>query len=358
MTSSIQSCVPGNKMQQPQRVLVMRLSAMGDVAMTIPVLLALRRVYSDLEISSLSRKRFFPIIQQVPGISIIEAKVDKQHKGILGLRRLAIEISNKKIDAVADVHNVLRTKVLRAFLPGTRKAVIDKGRREKKKLINDSDYFQQLKLTTQRYADVFEQLGLPIELTPVDILPRLPIPKKVHSLVGDHQHRWIGIAPFAAHKYKSLTPKKAKALVQAILEVENVKIVLLGGGSKEAKQLEIVAGTSSNVFNLAGFMSFEEELAMISNLDAMISMDSGNGHLAAMYGVPVITIWGNTHPFAGFVPFLQPDENQIIASREQFPLIPTSIYGNKCPEGYEKVLEAIECNAVVERLRVILEGAY
>ena len=58
-------------------------------------------------------------------------------------------------------------------------------------------------------------------------------------------------------------------------------------------------------------------------------MDSGNGHLAAMYGIPVITVWGVTHPYAGFAPFLQPEENSITADREQFPLIPTSVYGNK-----------------------------
>jgi ADP-heptose:LPS heptosyltransferase len=101
-------------------------------------------------------------------------------------------------------------------------------------------------------------------------------------------------------------------------------------------------------------MSFEEELAMLSNLDAMVSVDTGNGHLAAMYGVPVITLWGNTHPFAGFAPFLQPEENQITANREQFPLIPTSIYGNKVPDGYDKVMETIDCGSVVERLRVVL----
>jgi ADP-heptose:LPS heptosyltransferase len=265
-----------------------------------------------------------------------------------------MEIEKHQPDAIADLHNVLRTKTLRTFLRRISSAKIDKGRKDKKRLVKDISFFQQLKPTVQRYTDVFEQLGLPIVLTKSDVLPQLPIPKKVHGLVGDHDFKWVGIAPFAAHHSKSLSLTKAKELVQALLEIGSIKIVLFGGGAAECKQLEIVAGTNSNVFNLAGYMSFEEELAMLSNLDAMVSVDTGNGHLAAMYGVPVITLWGNTHPFAGFVPFLQPEENQITVSREQFPLIPTSIYGNKTPNGYEKVMETIDCGRVVERLRVVL----
>jgi ADP-heptose:LPS heptosyltransferase len=322
--------------------------------MTVPVLLAVRRMYPEVEISSLSRKRFFPILQQIPGISLIEADVNKRHSGIFGLRRLAMEIEKHQPDAIADLHNVLRTKTLRTFLRRISSAKIDKGRKDKKRLVKDASFFQQLKPTIQRYADVFEQLGLPLELTKSDVLPQLSIPKKVHGLVGDHNFKWVGIAPFAAHQSKSLSLIKAKELVQGLLEIGSIKIVLFGGGAAECKQLEIVAGTNSNVFNLAGYMSFEEELAMLSNLDAMVSVDTGNGHLAAMYGVPVITLWGNTHPFAGFAPFLQPEENQITVSREQFPLIPTSIYGNKVPDGYENVMETIDCGRVAERLRVVL----
>jgi ADP-heptose:LPS heptosyltransferase len=332
----------------------MRLSAMGDVAMTVPVLLAVRRIYPEVEISSLSRKRFFPILQQISGITLIEADVKGKHKGILGLRQLAKGIKEYEPDAIADLHNVLRTKILRSFVRGTTKAMIDKGRNEKKQLVKEASFFQQLKPTIQRYADVFEQLGLPLELNSKDIYPRLPIPEKVNNLIGYHEYRWIGIAPFAAHKSKSLSSNKAKKLVQDLLRIGNIKILLFGGGATECKQLEIIAGTNLNVFNLAGYMSFEEELALLSNIDAMVSVDTGNGHLAAMYGVPVITLWGNTHPFAGFVPFLQPEENQITVSREQFPLIPTSIYGNKTPNGYEKVMETIDCGRVVERLRVVL----
>jgi ADP-heptose:LPS heptosyltransferase len=79
-------------------------------------------------------------------------------------------------------------------------------------------------------------------------------------------------------------------------------------------------------------------------------MDSGNGHLAAMYGVPIITIWGGTHPFAGYAPFLQPKENQFLPDLKKYPLLPLSIYGNKMIEGYENVIDSVDFDAVVNRI--------
>jgi len=76
-------------------------------------------------------------------------------------------------------------------------------------------------------------------------------------------------------------------------------------------------------------------------------MDSGNAHIAAMMGVKVITLWGATHPFAGFSPFNQPLGNCITADREKFPLLPTSIYGNKKVEGYEEAMRSISVENVV-----------
>ncbi len=89
---------------------------------------------------------------------------------------------------------------------------------------------------------------------------------------------------------------------------------------------------------------------MIGNLDVMVSMDSGNGHLAANAGVPVITLWGVTHPYAGFAPFGQAPKNALTADREQFPQIPTSVYGNRLPKGYEKAFRSINPKTVIEKV--------
>lgn len=127
-------------MPLPKRILIIRLSAMGDVAMCIPVLLALKRDYPTVEIIALSRKRFQSILKFIPEIRFIEVDVDDKHKGISGLYELSKEIKTLKIDAIADFHNVLRSKILRTFLRGISKSIVDKGRSDKKKLVNDPSF--------------------------------------------------------------------------------------------------------------------------------------------------------------------------------------------------------------------------
>ena len=133
------------------------------------------------------------------------------------------------------------------------------------------------------------------------------------------------------------------------------KIFLFGGGTKEIETLNVFSKGKENVINLAGKIPFQQELQLISNLDVMLSMDSGNAHIAAMLGVKVVTLWGATHPFAGFAPFNQPLENCLTSDREQFPLLPTSVYGNKKVAGYEDVMRTISPKTVVEKTQSLLK---
>ncbi|MDP5100465.1 MAG: glycosyltransferase family 9 protein [Nonlabens sp.] len=341
-------------MSTPQRILVIRLSAMGDVAMCVPVLLAFKRANPQVELVTLSRKRTNYILQQISGITVLEARVLDVHRGIAGIFKLSRELRKHKITAIADLHNVLRSKLLRFFMTGTKKAALDKGRSQKKRLINDPNFFEQLQHTTQRYVDVFRQLGYELDLVDTDVLPKIPLENEITKILGASTVKKIGIAPFAAHAPKSLTEARAAALITEISALPEVQVILFGGGTQEITLLEKLATAATNVISLAGKTTFTAELSVISNLDCMIAMDSGNGHLAAMYGVPVVTIWGNTHPFAGFAPFGQPTENQITVNREQFPLVPTSIFGNREIQGYANATDSFDMQQVIERVKAIL----
>lgn len=139
-------------------------------------------------------------------------------------------------------------------------------------------------------------------------------------------------------------------IIKTLNNTDKYKILLFGGGTKEVEVLEQLAATYKNTLCMAGKLNLSEELQLISNLDVMLSMDSGNAHMAANYGIPVVTLWGVTHPYAGFYPFGQPLENALMADRETYPLIPTSVYGNKVPEGYENIMKTIQPQKVLEKL--------
>ena len=330
---------------------------MGDVAMTAPVLIALTRAYPELEITVVSKPFFKPFFSGIERVHFFGAEVKTKYKGVTGLYKLYKALKPAQFTAIADLHNVIRSKVLLSFfrLRGSQTAQIDKGRAEKKALTRETDkVFKPLKSTHQRYADVFKALGYPLQLKGDELLPKRKLIDTIQQAIGQEPYKWLGFAPFAAHEGK----KYPLALVDQVLSALNekpLKIILFGGGKEEEQLLNSFDSKYENCINVAGKFSFEEELALISHIDAMLAMDSGNGHMAALFGVPVVTLWGVTHPYLGFAPYGQPEENQLTADRKQFPAVPTSAYGNKVPEGYEQAMHSIQPDTVLQRLSAILD---
>ena len=343
-----------------QHILVIRLSALGDVAMLVPVLQVLLNTYPDLKITLLTRGFLAPIFHRLSNVEVFPVETKGRHKGFLGLWRLYRELKPKSFTGVADVHNVLRSNVLRLFFKtsGIPFFQIDKGRNEKKSLTRENDkIFKPLKPTHQRYAEVFEKMGYPLDLEQFTFLGKQGIPEKVFSVLGEKkQNQWVGIAPFAAHAGKMYPLDMMVEVIDTLNSRNDYQILLFGGGEQEITKLAAIAKTRNKVFSVAGELTLAEELALISNLDVMVAMDSGNAHLAANYGVPVVTIWGVTHPYSGFYPIGQPENHSLLPDREQFPLLPTSVYGNKVPKGYENVMETILPEQVLGKISEVLAG--
>lgn len=347
----------GNSLAENQgkgmHILVIRFSAMGDIAMIVPVLSVLVKKYPGLTITVLTRHFYAPLFSHIPNVRIYEADLEGVHDGVLGLGTLARELREEEIDAVADLHDVLRTNVLKSlfFFYGILFKQINKGRPQKKALTRENNKeFKQLKSTHQRYADVFEELGFPIDLSEYTPPPRRELLPKVYEVIGKQSQKWLGLAPFAQHDSKCYPKDLMEEVLAELSSRGNIKIIMFGGGDAEKEQLEEWENKFSNCISVVGKLRFSEELSLISNLDAMLSMDSGNAHLAAIFGIPVISIWGVTHPFAGFRAFNQPMENCILPDLEKYPKIPTSVYGNKVPEGYEDVMRSIPPEKVVQKV--------
>lgn len=338
-------------MQNPHHILVLRFSAMGDVAMIAPVIRALLEQYPDLKVTMVTRPFFVPIFKGLPNLKVIGADLKGEYKGIWGLYKLARNLKTHKIDGVADLHNVLRTKLLKIFFLGTPFMQINKGRSEKKELVTGR-VFKPLRSTHQRYADVFKMLGFDVDLSK----PTFPEPSilstELKAFISNRHSKTIGIAPFAAHRGKMYPIAKMEQLIKELSNSYN--LVLFGGGENEIKTLGRMESTYPNVSSVAGKLNFDDELKLMSNLDLMVSMDSGNAHLAAMLGLKVLTIWGVTHPYAGFTPFNQSETCSVLADRKQFPLIPTSVYGNKYPKDYEDAAGSIKPETIINKIQTML----
>lgn len=329
---------------------------MGDCAMVVPVLLNLIETYPNIKITVLTKQFFVPIFKTLPeNVQIIPLKDKTDHKNLWGLIKLSKQLKKQKFKHVADLHNVLRTKIIRFYLKGIPAAVIDKGRKEKKALTREKNkVFKALTTSPERYVQVFEQLGFFVELNPEIKLKKQPLTTKIISLIGNSSLKMVGIAPFAAHDSKIYPEDLMETLISKLDKTHQYKILLFGGGKDETAKLNKLGLQYENVVCVAGKLNFKEEIKLISNLDLMLSMDSGNGHLAAMFGIPVITLWGSTHPYAGFAPYAQPEGNQFIPDLEKYPLLPTSVFGNKEVSGYEEVMRTIDPILVFSRITEIL----
>lgn len=360
---------PGNSRTGNHRglvnVLVARFSAFGDVAMTVPVLYSVCRCYPDVRFVFVTRPSMIGIFVNPPAnLVLVGADVRDTYKGVAGLRRLvATLIRDYEIDAFVDLHNVLRTRVMSFFarLSGIHTYRIVKPRSKRRALTRRRNKVM-LPLTSQRarYREAFFHAGLPVS----DRFAGLydghgAAPAALFSAIADASarpcgERWIGIAPFAAHKGKIYPPELMEQVVARLTASETpVRVFLFGGGAAEKEILDGWAGRYDNVVSLAGKKAgFAVELALINHLDVMLSMDSANMHLAAIAGTPTVSVWGATHPYCGFRGWRQSDSDCI-----QLPLScrPCSVFGNKlCYRGDYLCLNAIKPELVVNKLMSII----
>jgi ADP-heptose:LPS heptosyltransferase len=340
-----------------EHILVIRLSALGDVAMTVPVIRAFTKQHPTLKITVLSKPFLKPLFSNLENVTFYAADVKGKHKGILGIYKLFKELKSQNFTAIADLHHVLRSIILRTFfkLALVKTANINKGRLEKKGLTRSKNkIFKQLKTSHERYADVFRKLGYPLDISNPKFPSKQNLSSEIINITGTKNQLWIGIAPFAQYQSKMYPLALMKKVIEELSQNSSYKILLFGGGKNEEILLNEIAKSYNNTINIAGKLSLEKELNLISNLDVMLSMDSGNAHFAAMLGIKTITVWGVTHPFAGFAPFNQPLTNCLLPDLKKYPNIPCSIYGNKVCEGYENVMESIPPTIIVEKIKELL----
>ena len=327
---------------------------MGDVAMTVPVIRAFVEQNPDIKITVVSRPFFNPFFEGIPNVDFFAVEVSGRHKGFLGLFKLFSDLKQLNIDAVADLHNVLRSQILRTFfaLSGKKVAFTDKGRAEKSALTcAENKIFKPIKLMIERHVETFKKLSFNIDLSNPKFPQKAVLSSQILEISGEKgNQKWIGIAPFAQYESKVYPRDLMQKVINELASNTNYKIFLFGGGNKEIEILNSFANRKENVINVAGKIQLPQEIDLISNLEVMLSMDSGNAHIAAMMGITVVTLWGATHPFAGFAPFNQPLENYLVSDRDKFPKLPTSVYGNKKVEGYEEAMRTIAPETVIEKI--------
>lgn len=343
--------------EAPGRVLITRFSALGDVAMTVPVVYDVCRANPDVHFVMLTREHPARLFLNRPDNLDVMGVNPDAYKGLRGLIRLCGELTRRfgHFDAVADLHDVLRTKVIRAWfaMHGVRTYHINKGRHGKRALTRRRNkVLLPLTTTRARYCEVFHRAGLHHAERFRTLFGTQGADASLYSAATPPKQpgeRWIAIAPFARHAGKVYPADQMEVVVGQLAARPGHRIFLFGAGSEETNILGRWAMKYDNTVNMALLqIGMEGELALMSACDAMISMDSANMHMASLVGLRVVSVWGATHPYCGFMGWRQQKADAV-----QLDMVcrPCSVFGDApCYRGDYHCLRGIAPSLILERL--------
>lgn len=336
-------------MTPPAPLILYRLSSLGDVTLCVPILCALRQKYPDLPIVFITHKRFASLFEPIPGLTLLALEMEKPHsyEGVIGLWRLARHIKRAYPKGnFVDMHTVLRSKILSFFL--RRHQLPTKGRLRKNRPLKRAFLkrkTQTLPSTLWMYADCLRQSRFPICEYFVDghfqfqRLTPAPVQMYTDTLLQarkDHIRAYVSppfiiIGTFARHLSKTYPFALCEQLIEQLLK-QGYTVVVADHGHPQAKALK----RDRVVFLTDCLLSLTEQIYLFSRAHYAIVADSANMHLAGIAGTPTLSVWGATHPAAGFD--VWPNNKALYRS---LPCAPCSIYGNKACHRRETPLQCL-----------------
>lgn len=324
-----------------QHILVVRFSALGDVAMTLPVIYSAARAYPGVRFSVVTRPFFARLFINKPdNVSVIGIN-PKDYAGLGGAIRLLKMLNELRPTMVADLHNVLRTWIIDRYfkLKGVKVVMVNKQRSGRSRALKSGSRQERF---IERYRSVFASLGLDFDLSFKSLFENriVTIPQPIMQPA-------VGIAPFARYFNKTYPIEMMRSVVE-LLSQKGVNVYLFGGRGSEAETLEKWASEINGCESVAGRYGIEDELALMSGLKLMVSMDSANQHLASLTGTKVLTLWGSTTPECGFTPYGQDDEAAMVARTE---CQPCTVAGSPtCPHGHFNCMRNLSPEAVANSI--------
>jgi ADP-heptose:LPS heptosyltransferase len=326
--------------------------------MTLPVVYDACHSSPDTEFFYLTRPLPANLFVNPPANLRVLTVGKEDSTGVGAILRLAIKLKHDlRIDVMIDLHDVLRTQLLRSFMwvRGVKVCRLHKGRGEKAKLTRKNrKVMRQLTTGDERYRRVFISAGIPLLNTfttlygngkgDESLFASATMPKKGGE-------RWIAIAPFAAHKGKIYPMDKMRQVVDSLALCEGVKLFLMGAGKCECEILESMRCGRESIVNMADkALGLSAELSLMSHCDVMISMDSANMHLASLVGLRTVSIWGATHPYCGFLGRGQSSADVVQLTMD---CRPCSVFGNKpCLHGDYRCMANITPEQIISHIEL------
>lgn len=345
----------------PNKTLVLRLSSIGDIILSSPMLRVLRKSAGNTaRIDFVVRKEYAELVRYSHHLSIVhEYDIATGYKG---LQDLALQLRAEKYDLVIDIHDSIRTKLLRAACKAKNVVVIDKRKFERWLLVNLKRNAYNDNLTVaERYIESLEEYGIKNDDKGLEIFipdsTLFEISGKMGKLKLNQFEKVIGICPGSKHFTKRWQKEKFAEVGARIAKEFNAKILLFGGEGEQEDctfvRNEIARRVSEqSVSNFAGEYSLLESAAALEFCDVVVTNDSGLMHLAAAKQKKIVAIFGSTVKEFGFAPY---GTESVVIENNNLDCRPCTHIGKKeCPKGHFKCMEEIGAEEVYAAVKNIL----
>lgn len=339
-----------------ESVLVVRFSSIGDIILTTPVLRAIKARWPEARITFVTKSEFACLLEGNPHVD--EPALLPPGGGARDLHELAGRLAQQRWDLLADLHNSLRSRILRRIVPAGLKRVYRKPLVRRSLLIYTRlDLFgKNILQVPERYAASLEDLGVELDDCPCELYPSGRDHELVESRIAGHWgsiQPYLAVAPGAAWPVKRWLPERFAAAAKEIAESHGLKIVLVGA-EKEREACDLVGwlGGGERCLNLAGELSITASAAAVKSARLLLSNDSGLMHAATAVGTPVVAVFGPTTGHFGYFPYKAASR---VVQTDLFCRPCTHNGRGRCPLFHFRCMRDIPAQRVIEAAGELLE---
>lgn len=330
----------------PPNVLAVRFSSIGDVLLTTPLLRAIRRRHPASRITVLTKQTYAPLLSDNPYLTRVIGITPEST-----VMELAAQIRQVGYTHLLDLHDSVRTRLLRALVPG-RWSHYPKHRLARAALIyTKRNHYGDVRQVAERYFDAAEDLDVVPDGAPPDFFLAQDAEKDVadwleHVGVGPDRPL-IALAPGAAHATKRWPVEYWRELLHR-LGKQGFETVIVGGQEDASLAAALTSAASDRVVSAAGRFGLQGTGALLRRAAGLVSGDTGVMHMATAVGTPVVALFGPTVKPFGFFPYSSRAE---VLELDLSCRPCSSKGGPRCPLGHHRCLVEISPNQVYETLR-------
>lgn len=330
-----------------RKILVVRLSSIGDIILTTPFLRSLRSTYPNARIFFVIKKQFAELLACSPYVD--ELITFDTGDGFAGLRKIRNYLKEQKIDACFDIHKNWRSMYLRCTIGAGNSGTYSKQILNRTLLIwLKINIYRGIKPVVERYFEAGLRFGLKYDGRGTEITVNKETEQKVRNALSKAGYKFdvplVVICPGAAHFNKRWHPEGFITTARSLINVASAFMVVHGGRADASLCQSIADNIGRGVVNFAGSFSLAESAALLKFSSVVIANDSGLLHMAQAQKVPVVAIYGPTTRELGYFPL---EENSTVI---EIPLYcrPCTHNGlEKCPRKHFRCMNEITADQVI-----------